>query len=66
MQENTLTVQNIRKKYAKREVVSDVSFEVKSGEIVGLLGPNGAGKTTCFYIACGLVRGIKAKYLLAI
>ncbi|MCH9646274.1 MAG: LPS export ABC transporter ATP-binding protein [Proteobacteria bacterium] len=53
---STLTVTNISKKYARREVVSDVSFEVKSGEIVGLLGPNGAGKTTCFYIACGLVR----------
>ncbi len=52
----SLEVKNIRKKYARREVVSDVSFEVKSGEIVGLLGPNGAGKTTCFYIACGLVK----------
>ena len=56
MQKNTLTVKNIRKKYAQREVVGGVSFEVKGGEIVGLLGPNGAGKTTCFYIACGLVR----------
>ncbi len=56
MQKNTLTVKNIRKKYAQREVVGGVSFEVKCGEIVGLLGPNGAGKTTCFYIACGLVR----------
>ena len=45
MQKNTLTVRNIRKKYAQREVVSSVSFEVKGGEIVGLLGPNGAGKT---------------------
>ncbi len=58
---NTLTVKNIKKKYARREVVSDVSFEVKSGEIVGLLGPNGAGKTTCFYIACGLVRADKGQ-----
>ncbi len=61
MQENTLEVKNIFKKYARREVVSDVSFEVKSGEIVGLLGPNGAGKTTCFYIACGLVRANKGQ-----
>ncbi|HIB96993.1 MAG TPA: LPS export ABC transporter ATP-binding protein, partial [Candidatus Thioglobus sp.] len=58
---NTLSVKNIVKKYARREVVSDVSFEVKSGEIVGLLGPNGAGKTTCFYIACGLVRADKGQ-----
>ncbi|MBT6655453.1 MAG: LPS export ABC transporter ATP-binding protein [Candidatus Thioglobus sp.] len=57
----SLEVKNIRKKYAQREVVSDVSFEVKSGEIVGLLGTNGAGKTTCFYIACGLVSADKGE-----
>ncbi|MEO1940045.1 LPS export ABC transporter ATP-binding protein [Candidatus Thioglobus sp.] len=57
----SLEVKHIRKKYAKREVVSDVSFEVKSGEIVGLLGPNGAGKTTCFYIVCGLVSADKGQ-----
>jgi lipopolysaccharide export system ATP-binding protein len=61
MSSSTLTVTHISKKYARREVVSDVSFEVKSGEIVGLLGPNGAGKTTCFYIACGLVRADKGQ-----
>jgi energy-coupling factor transporter ATP-binding protein EcfA2 len=41
--------------YKSRTVVKDVSFEVKSGEVVGLLGPNGAGKTTCFYMIVGLV-----------
>ncbi|MDL1865463.1 LPS export ABC transporter ATP-binding protein, partial [Betaproteobacteria bacterium PRO5] len=34
---------------------TDVSFSVRSGEVVGLLGPNGAGKTTCFYMVVGLV-----------
>jgi len=53
---NSLIVKNIKKTYSRREVVSDVSFSVDSGEIVGLLGPNGAGKTTCFYITCGLVK----------
>lgn len=43
------------KVYGKRTVVSDVSFDVKQGEIVGLLGPNGAGKTTSFYMTTGLV-----------
>ncbi len=61
MKENALIVQNIQKKYAQREVVSDVSFKVRAGEIVGLLGPNGAGKTTCFYIACGLIRADKGQ-----
>ena len=59
-----LEVKNIHKTYARREVVSDVSFTVKAGEIVGLIGPNGAGKTTCFYITCGLVRSNKGDVLL--
>ena len=52
---STLFAQSLRKKYKTRTVVEDVSFEVKSGEVVGLLGPNGAGKTTCFYMIVGLV-----------
>ena len=56
--------ENLYKKYARREVVNDVSFSVKGGEIVGLLGPNGAGKTTCFYITCGLVRSSRGEVTL--
>ena len=43
------------KRYGKRTVADDVTFNVKQGEIVGLLGPNGAGKTTSFYMTTGLV-----------
>jgi lipopolysaccharide export system ATP-binding protein len=43
------------KAYHGRQVVKDVSLEVRSGEVVGLLGPNGAGKTTTFYMIVGLV-----------
>ncbi len=52
---STLSAQSLRKRYKARTVVEDVSFAVKSGEVVGLLGPNGAGKTTCFYMIVGLV-----------
>lgn len=52
---STLAVSRLRKTYGTRTVVSDVSLEVRSGEVVGLLGPNGAGKTTCFYMIVGLV-----------
>ncbi|HBO38228.1 MAG TPA: lipopolysaccharide ABC transporter ATP-binding protein [Pasteurellaceae bacterium] len=52
----TLYAKNLAKSYKSRQVVSDVSFDVKSNEIVGLLGPNGAGKTTSFYMVVGLVR----------
>ena len=50
-----LASQKLRKRYKSRTVVSDVSLDVTSGEVVGLLGPNGAGKTTCFYMIVGLV-----------
>jgi lipopolysaccharide export system ATP-binding protein len=50
-----LRTEGLIKRYGKRTVVNDVSFEVKQGEIVGLLGPNGAGKTTSFYMTTGLV-----------
>ncbi|MFZ6750645.1 LPS export ABC transporter ATP-binding protein [Undibacterium sp. Ren11W] len=52
---STLVIQGLQKRYGARQVVRDVSLEVKSGEVVGLLGPNGAGKTTSFYMIVGLV-----------
>lgn len=55
MKSSTLSIQGLQKRYALRQVVRDVSLEVKSGEVVGLLGPNGAGKTTSFYMIVGLV-----------
>ncbi len=51
-----LDVQHLQKRYAGRQVVRDVSFAVRAGEVMGLLGPNGAGKTTSFYMIVGLVR----------
>jgi lipopolysaccharide export system ATP-binding protein len=51
-----LSAKNIAKIYGGRRVVSDVSFNVSAGEVVGLLGPNGAGKTTSFYMVVGLVQ----------
>ena len=41
-----LKITNLRKSFRSKEVLKDVSFEVKKGEIVRLLGNNGAGKTT--------------------
>src|SRR5262245_4772351 len=41
-----IEVQNLTKRYAGHTAVSDISFAVARGEIVGLLGPNGAGKST--------------------
>ena len=55
MNKDRLTLTNIEKAFSSRKILSDVSFSIESGEIVGLLGPNGAGKTTAFYIAAGLI-----------
>jgi lipopolysaccharide export system ATP-binding protein len=54
--EGTLAAFNLGKTYKGRQVIKDISVNVRRGEAVGLLGPNGAGKTTCFYMITGLVR----------
>ncbi|AWU45085.1 LPS export ABC transporter ATP-binding protein [Blattabacterium punctulatus] len=59
-----LIAKNIYKKYKKKNVVTNVSFWLNQGEIVGLIGPNGAGKTTSFYIIVGLIRPDQGKVLL--
>ncbi len=41
-----LKISSLSKSYGLQKAVDDISFEVKSGEILGFLGPNGAGKTT--------------------
>ena len=50
-----LSVVRLEKSFKERKVVSNVTFQVRRGEIVGLLGPNGAGKTTTFYMIVGLL-----------
>lgn len=55
-EKSILRAVKLNKSFKGRKVVSDVSFTVESGEIVGLLGPNGAGKTTSFYMVAGLVK----------
>ena len=52
---SVLRATHLAKSYRRRQVISDLSIEVESGQIVGLLGPNGAGKTTAFYMMVGLV-----------
>jgi lipopolysaccharide export system ATP-binding protein len=52
---NTLQIDHLRKVYGKREVVKNISFSMKGGQIIGLLGPNGAGKTTTFYMIVGFI-----------
>jgi ABC-2 type transport system ATP-binding protein len=50
-----ITVERLAKRYGEHQAVTDVSFSVQRGRIVGLLGPNGAGKTTTLRALLGLV-----------
>jgi len=50
-----LQASHLKKVYAGRSVVNDVSFHVEKAEIVGLLGRNGAGKTTSFRMCIGMI-----------
>jgi ABC-2 type transport system ATP-binding protein len=45
-----ITVRNLVKKYGNQAAVNNISFDVRTGEILGFLGPNGAGKTTTMKI----------------
>ena len=49
-------VKNLRKKYASKEAVKGISFNIKENEILGLLGPNGCGKTTTIGMLLGLLK----------
>ena len=48
----SITIDNVSKNYGTQKALSDVSFSLKKGEIVGFLGPNGAGKSTLMKIIC--------------
>ena len=51
-----LFINKVSKSYGNKQVIRDITLNIKSGEIVGLLGPNGAGKTTTFYSIVGLIK----------
>lgn len=51
-----LEVKNINKRYGKKMAMTDVSFQVEAGQIVGLIGLNGAGKSTTMRAITGLMR----------
>ncbi len=54
--DTTIRIDHLTKRYGKRVVLSDVSFEVNGGEIVSIVGPSGCGKTTLLRCAVGLMK----------
>lgn len=51
-----ITVKNLSRNYGNFKALSDVSFEIPNGQIVGLLGHNGAGKTTTLKMLTGVLQ----------
>jgi ABC-2 type transport system ATP-binding protein len=51
----SIVVHGVTKLYGEQKALDNVSFEVKTGEIVGFLGPNGAGKSTMMKIITGFI-----------
>ena len=58
-----IEVKNITKRYGAHTALSDVSFSVNEGEILGFLGPNGAGKSTAMNIITGYISATSGKVL---
>jgi ABC-2 type transport system ATP-binding protein len=49
-------VAGVSRRFGSKEAISDVTFDVEQGEVLGLLGPNGAGKTTTMRVMTGYLR----------
>ena len=60
-----LEIKKLSKYIKEKRIITNISFDVKSGDIFGLLGPNGAGKTTTFYVIAGLVNASNGKIIFA-
>ncbi|GCE13436.1 ABC transporter ATP-binding protein [Tengunoibacter tsumagoiensis] len=64
MSENILEVSQITKRFGAFTAVSEVSFQIEEGTILGLLGPNGAGKTTLLSMLVGIFPPSSGKIIL--
>lgn len=62
--DNIVEIKNFKMKFGNKTVISDLSFEVKKGEIFGLLGSNGSGKTTTLRALLGFYEPTAGKLLI--
>ena len=54
MEKTILKCENLCKRFSKKQILKNVSFEINEGDILGFIGPNGAGKTTTIKLMLGL------------
>ena len=59
-----IKIENLKKKYGEREVVSDLSLQVRTGDVLGFIGPNGAGKSTTIKMVSGVLPVYEGKILI--
>ena len=59
--DNIISVRNLKKFFGEVKAVNDISFDVRKGEVFGLLGPNGAGKTTTIKLLLGLLEPLEGE-----
>ena len=62
--EKLLECQNISKRFGKKQILNNVSFEIDAGDILAFIGPNGAGKTTAIKLILGLQKIDEGKVLI--
>ena len=62
--ENILECKNLCKTFGKKQILHNVSFGIKKGDILGFIGPNGAGKTTTIKLILGLQSITRGKVLI--
>ena len=53
---NKIEIESVCLKFGKRKVLSNISFEIIPGKIIGIVGPNGSGKTSLLKIIAGILR----------
>ncbi|MGE4263188.1 MAG: ATP-binding cassette domain-containing protein [Desulfovibrio sp.] len=62
-EKSMVEARGLTKRFGAFTAASDITFDIRQGEIFGLLGPNGAGKSTTFKMMCGLLKPTQGQAL---
>lgn len=60
---NAITVEHVSKKFAKAQILQDISFKVKEKKCFGIIGENGAGKSTLLHLLCTVLNPTQGRIL---